>query len=138
MALSHSSPPPQQMTKRDKRRKNILEKLDDMITTFSKDQTQHYRAQLQALQVDMNLILRADPYENAPLDDDPQKIEDMVDALTGGHIAGGKAAREDFFALAGRRYYEYCQEINKAQEKRDADLTMLKVNFNYRECACAS
>jgi len=30
--------------------------------------------------------------------------------------------------MAGKRYYEYCQEINKAQEQRDADLTALKVN----------
>lgn len=129
MAMS-PSPPPQQMTKRDKKRRNIVDKVNDMVASFSKDQTQHYRAQLQAIQVDMTLILRADPYENAPLDDDPQKIEDLVEALTGGNIPGGRAAREDFYALAGRRYYEYCQEINKAQEKRDADLTMLKNQFD--------
>lgn len=128
MAMS-PSPPPQQISKRDKKRRNIIDKLNDMIATFSKDQTQHYRAQLQAIQVDMTLILRADPYENAPLDDDPQRIEDLVDALTGGNIPADKAAKEDFIALAGRRYFEYCHEINKAQEKRDADLTLLKVNI---------
>ncbi|PNS15030.1 MICOS complex subunit mic60 [Sphaceloma murrayae] len=124
------SPPLTQMTKREKRRKNIVEKLQDMIQTFSRDQTQHYRAQLQAIQVDMTLILRADPYENTPLEDSPQHIEELIEALTGGNIPGGKAAKEDFYSLAGKRYFEYCQEINKAQEKRDADLAMLKARYD--------
>ena len=127
MAMSPSSPQQPVLSKRDKRRKNIMEKLADMVSTFSKDQNSHYRAQLHAIQVDMTLILRADPYENAPLDDRPQHIEELIEALTGGHVPGEKAAKEDFHALAGRRYYEYCQEINSAQEKRDADLTLLKV-----------
>lgn len=99
-----------------------------MVTTFSKDQNQHYRAQLQAIQVDMTLILRADPYENTPLEDSPQHIEELIDSLIGGNLPVEKAAKDDFYALAGRRYYEYCQEINGAQEKRDADLTLLKVS----------
>ncbi|KAG8629427.1 hypothetical protein KVT40_003292 [Elsinoe batatas] len=124
------SPRATQMSKREKRRKNIVEKLGDMIQTFSKDQTQHYRAQLQAIQVDMTLILRADPYENTPLDDSPQHIEELIEALTGGSIPGGKPAKEDFLALAGKRYFEYCQEINKAQETRDANLTLLKNQYD--------
>ena len=126
MAFS-PSPPPQQMTKRDKKRRNIVEKLNDMVVTFGKDQSQHYRAQLQAIQVDMTLIMRADPYENAPLNDDPQTIADMVEALAGTNLPNSEKAKDDFLALAGRRYFEYCQEINQAQERRDADLTLLKV-----------
>jgi len=123
------SPQPQPMTKRDKRRNNIAERLQEMISTFSQDTHQHYRAQLQAIQVDMTLVLRADNYENRPLDDSPQAIEELITSLTGGNVpAGDKAAKDDFMAMAGKRYYEYCQEINRAQEQRDADLTALKVN----------
>jgi len=118
---------PQNLSKRDKKRNNIVEKLEDMISTFKNDKSQHYRVQLQAIQVDMTLVIRADPYEDAPLEDNPAVIQELVDAVMGDKLPSGKAAREDFYALAGRRYYQYCQEINQAQEKRDADLTMLKV-----------
>lgn len=117
------------MSKRDKRRATVLEKLTDMVDTFSKDQHQHYRAQLQAIQVDMTLILNADPYESAPLDDSPQATEEQIERLTQGNIPSGKAARDDFLAMAGRRYNEYAQRINHAMEQRDADLTALKVSF---------
>jgi len=127
LAMSQS-PPVQPLTKRDKRRNNITDKLQDMISSFTQDQHQYYRAQLQAIQVDMTLILKSDPYENMPLDDSPSAIEGLINSLTGGVIPGDKAAKDDYLALAGKRYYEYCQKINKAQEQRDADLTALKVS----------
>ena len=102
-----------------------------MISTFTRDQQQHYRAQLQAIQVDMTLVLRADPYENKPLDDSPEAIAELVEHMTRGNLPEAKAAREDYMAMAGKRYYEYCQEINQAQEQRDADLTALKVGYGY-------
>lgn len=100
-----------------------------MIETFSSDQHQHYRAQLQAIQVDMTLILRANPYNNEPLDDSAQDIEQEIEAITGGNLPqmSTDAARRDYMALAGRRYHDYVQEINRAMEQRDADLTALKV-----------
>ena len=100
-----------------------------MVAAFGKDQHQHYRAQLQAIQVDMTLIMGADPYENAPLDDSPQAIEEKIEALTGGSMPSGKGARDDYLALAGKRYYEYAQQINRAMEQRDADLTALRVGI---------
>jgi len=121
------SPQPQPLTKRDKRRNIISERLQEMISTFSQDTHQHYRAQLQAIQVDMNLVLKADLYENKPLEDSPQAIEDLINALTQGNVPAEKAAKDDYLAMAGKRYYEFCQEINKSLEQRDADLTALKV-----------
>lgn len=124
-----ASPPPAPLSKRDKRRNNITDKLSDMIETFAADQHQHYRAQLQAIQVDMTLILRASPYNNVPLDDDAEDIEAEIEKITGGnmpHITND-AAKKDYAALAGKRYHDYVQDINKAMEQRDADLTALKV-----------
>lgn len=125
-----ASPPPAPLSKRDKRRNNITDKLSDMIETFAADQHQHYRAQLQAIQVDMTLILRASPYNNVPLDDDAEDIEAEIEKITGGsmpHITN-EAAKKDYAALAGKRYHDYVQDINKAMEQRDADLTALKVS----------
>lgn len=127
MAMS-TSPAPQPMSKRDRKRTHITEKLADMVSTFADGQHQHYRAQLQAIQLDMTLIIRADPYENAPVDDSPQAIEERIDSVTGGNVPSDPAAKDDYLAMAGKQYYEYAQQINRAMEQRDADLTSLKVS----------
>ncbi|KAL1306297.1 hypothetical protein AAFC00_004382 [Neodothiora populina] len=99
-----------------------------MIDTFSSEQHQHYRAQLQAIQVDMTLILRANPYNNVPLDDDAEEMEAEMEKITGGNLPHltDEAAKRDYAALAGKRYHDYVQDINRAMEQRDADLTALK------------
>lgn len=133
MALDHRvspSPPPQPLSKRDKRRNNITDKLSDMIQTFTQDQPQHYRAQLQAIQVDMTLILRSNPYENRPLEDSAEQIEQEIENVTGGSLPSTEAATKDYLALAGKRYHEYIQHINHAMEQRDADLTALQVGHH--------
>lgn len=122
-----ASPPPQPLSKRDKRRNNITEKLSDMIATFSKEQYQHYRAQLQAIQVDMTLVLRADPYENVPLDDSSDAIQQQIESITNGILPTSAGAQHDFLALAGKRYTDYATEINRSMEQRDADLVALSV-----------
>jgi hypothetical protein len=129
--VSVSPPPqPQPLSKRDKRRNNITDKLSDMIQTFTQDQHQHYRAQLQAIQVDMTMILRANPYENSPLDDSAEHVEQEIENVTGGSLPNTDASVKDYLALAGKRYHEYVQQINHALEQRDADLTALQVSHS--------
>ena len=66
--LGHSATSPQpQPSKRDKRRNMLAEKLADMMASFSDNRDSHYRAQLAAIQADINLIMKADPYQNQPL-----------------------------------------------------------------------
>ncbi|GAB7358884.1 hypothetical protein MBLNU230_g4107t1 [Neophaeotheca triangularis] len=127
-AGSHS-PAPQPLSKRDVRRKRIVERLDRMLLTFNSNQHQHYRAQLQAIQADMTLILRADPYNGAPLEDGGEEIAQMVRDL-GANVQGDTQAREDFDALAGVRYREFVREVNDQIEVRDAELTALRNNYD--------
>jgi hypothetical protein len=130
--VSASPPPqPQPLSKRDKRRNNITDKLSDMIQTFTQDQHQHYRAQLQAIQVDMTMILRANPYENSPLDDSAEHVEQEIENVTGGSLPNTDASVKDYLALAGKRYHEYVQQVNHALEQRDADLTALQVRLSF-------
>lgn len=125
-AGSHS-PVPQPLSKRDVRRKRIIERLDRMLVTFNSNQHQHYRAQLQAIQTDMTLILRADPYNGSPLEDGGDEIAQMVKDL-GANVQGDAQAREDFDALAGMRYREFVREVNDQIEARDAELTALRAS----------
>jgi hypothetical protein len=130
-----TSPAPQPLSKRDLRRNKMAEKLQSMIDTFQANQHSHYRAQLQAVQVDMTLILRADPYSQlgdgsggggGVLDDSGEDIRQAVEAV-GAQIPNDEAAQKDFHALAGSKYREFVRKVNGSVEQRDADLVALHV-----------
>lgn len=129
------SPAPQPPTKRDVRRNRIMDKLQSMIDGFSSNQHAHYRAQLQALQVDMTLVLRADPYPSGGgewtgvLEDRGDEIKSLVEQ-TGASLPNDEAAQKDFQALAGSWYREFAREVNDCIEKRDAELTALHVSIS--------
>ena len=134
--FEHSpSPQPQPtLTKRDIRRNRIMEKLQGMIDSFSSNQHQHYRAQLQAVQADMSLILRADPYSTTfaeatggVLEDGGEEIRNLVESM-GAQLPTDEAAQRDYWALAGSRYRDYVRQVNDTVEERDADLTALHVS----------
>lgn len=107
----------------------MVEKLQQMMDSFNANQHQHYRAQLQAVQVDMNLILRADPYEGIPLEDGGDEIRSLVEGM-GANMPGDDAAQRDYWAMAGNRYRTFVREANDAIENRDADLTALHVSLS--------
>lgn len=136
--LSGSPPTQPALTKRDVRRNRIMEKLQGMINTFTTNNHHHYRAQLQGVQVDMTLVLRADPYAaQAPLADDRADIHALIEAVMQGDggataamtLPSDEAARNDYWSLAGKRYAEFVGEANDAMAQRDADLTMLHVRI---------
>jgi hypothetical protein len=130
------SPPPaathQPLTKRDVRRNRIMERLEAMMNQFDGNQNQHYRAQLQAVQVDMTMVVRADPYEETPLPDDGEWISEKVEETVGAGTLDGytEEARTDFRAMAGKRYAEFATRVNDSLEKRDAELTALHDHYN--------
>jgi len=115
-----------------------------MIDSFGANQHQHYRAQLQAVQVDMTLVLRADPYSNGePLEDGGEEIRGVVEGLVAGlggiggiggsggvgGAGGEEGAQRDYLAMAGRRYGEFVGQVNDCLEGRDAELTALHVSL---------
>jgi hypothetical protein len=111
-----------------------MDKLQSMIDGFASNQHAHYRAQLQALQVDMTLVLRADPYPSAGgewsgvLDDGGEEIRSLVEQ-TGATLPNDEAAQKDFQAMAGSWYREFAREVNDCIEQRDAELTALHVGI---------
>ncbi|TKA82553.1 hypothetical protein B0A55_01207 [Friedmanniomyces simplex] len=122
---------PQNLTKRDVRRNRIMERLQGMVDSFASNQQSHYRAQLQAVQVDMTLVLRADPYDGGSLEDGGEEVREMVEGLLGaGAAAGDEASRRDYVAMAGKRYAEFAREVNDELEKRDTELAALHNNYH--------
>ncbi|KAF2130430.1 hypothetical protein P153DRAFT_395843 [Dothidotthia symphoricarpi CBS 119687] len=130
--LGHSAVSPQpQPSKRDKRRNMLAEKLSDMVASFSDNRDSHYRAQLHALQADINLIMKADPYANKPLDDGGEEASELIAQIMGtSAVPTAPSAGTDYIAQCGKHYSRFVDAVNDAMEERDYNLTML---FNKHE-----
>lgn len=120
-----NSPPPA-LSKRDKRRTMLSERLTEMVSAFGANLRPHYEAQVNAINIDISLILQADPYQNKPLEDDPEEIQAKVTAMAGNNVPA-EVARDDFAAGAGKMYTEFVHRVNDAMEERDVNLTFLAV-----------
>src|SRR4051794_33553480 len=97
------TPPQQPISKRDKRRGQLSERLSEITNSFQLNRDSHYRQQLHALQIDMTLIMGADPYTNGPLDDSPENIAKMIADLTGKLQNGAAAAAATTTTTTGIR-----------------------------------
>lgn len=128
MALGHSAGSPQpQVSKRDKRRNMLADKLSEMMASFSDNRDSHYRAQLAALQADISLILKADPYTNKPLEDAGEEAAELVTSIMGNSMPTAPSAGTDYVAQCGKYYGRFVDAVNDSIEDRDRDLTMLWV-----------
>lgn len=120
------TPVAQPKTKREKRRDqhNVLQQ--DMQKEFSNNREQHYRAQLIALQHDMNFVTTADPYGPEPLEDSPDEIDRMIQIN-----ASGTPFQSEMSSLAGKWYSEFVGEVNEAKESKEIELIQLAVCPSY-------
>lgn len=127
-AVGHSaaSPPPL-LSKRDKRRNQLAEKLQDMMANFSDNRDTHYRAQLHALQADINLILKANPYANQPLEDDSRESRELIAQVMGSATPTAPSAGTDYIAQVGTYYGRFVDAANDLLEERDYNLSLLWV-----------
>lgn len=122
-----NSPPlqEQQLSKRDKRRTALANRLADITSQFSDHRDVHYRNQLQALQIDMNLIMDADAHGSSQLPDSAESIDNLV--LENLQKTLMKAVGGTPPARAGRVYADFAKDINDAMEERDTILSVHKV-----------
>ncbi|KAF2465453.1 uncharacterized protein BDR25DRAFT_239236 [Lindgomyces ingoldianus] len=124
--LGHSATSPQPMvSKRDKRRTMLADKLSEMMASFSDNRDSHYRAQLAALQADLNLILKADPYANKPLEDGGEEAAELISQIMGSNLPAAPSAGTDYIAQVGKHYARFVEAVNDSLEERDFNLTML-------------
>jgi len=116
---ANANPP---ISKRDKRRSALQERLQDLTASFSQNRDAQFRQQLHALQCDMTLINNADPYAPGPLPDSAEEVARLVEGTVGGGIFGREMA-----GLSGMWYSRFVQEVNGVKEERDGELAMLVV-----------
>lgn len=103
----------------------LSDKLQDMVASFSDNRDSHYRAQLAAVQADMNLIMKADPYANKPLDDNGEEAAELIASIMGNSVPAVPSAGTDYIAQVGAYYSRFVEAVNDALEERDYALTML-------------
>jgi hypothetical protein len=130
-----NSPPlqEQQLSKRDKRRTNLANRLAEITAQFSDNRDVHYRNQLQALQIDMNLIAEAAVHGDKTLPNKPEQIDILVRENVQKNM--GKGIGANVPQRAGRVYADFAKEINDAIEEKDSLLAQHKVGslFNHLE-----
>ncbi|KAK2629921.1 hypothetical protein QTJ16_000741 [Diplocarpon rosae] len=127
-----NSPPlqPQQLSKRDKKRTVLAERLAEITTLFSANRDQHYRTQLHAIQIDSNLIAEADVHSKLPLPDDAEQIDELVKRNIQKTMM--KSVGPEPPQRAGRIYSDFATEVNDAQEERDTALVTLKRDYDVK------
>ncbi|KAI4139131.1 MAG: hypothetical protein LQ341_004340 [Variospora aurantia] len=131
----HLSPTPPPLSKRDKRRNAMMDRLQEISSNFAENRDYHYRRQLQELQCDLNLITRAEPYRNQPLEEVVDDANDDTSVSAAGTRGGqygpttGANERQPKVGKWGRRFIE---EVNYAMEDRDAQLSLVVERHNSR------
>ncbi|KAL9578146.1 MAG: hypothetical protein Q9212_005902 [Teloschistes hypoglaucus] len=116
--LHRQSPTPPPLTKREKRKNAMAERLRDISTNFAENREYHYRRQLQALQRDLSFITHAEPYRDQPL-------EEILDDF-------GPDGGNDAQPRAGKWARKFIEEVNNAMEDRDAQLCLVVDRHNFR------
>lgn len=132
------TPPLPQMSKRDKRRNALSERLNEISASFAQNRDAHYRSQLQGLQLAMNFINSSEPYKNSPLNDNPEDIYDELNAAVVDNVqrvtqAGSRSAVTEVPLGTERLAAAYVKEINDEMETRDVNLTVVAVSFTVPE-----
>ena len=138
--LNRISPSPSTqlpLSKRDKKRLNMADRLTEISNNFTANRDTFYRQQLQAYQADINYIQQANPYSNKPLEDptdDPsEEAAGSAAASTQGSLRTTQQTHQNTIGRTelpfktGRHTAQFVQAINDTMEKRDVDLTTLVV-----------
>ncbi|KFY14921.1 hypothetical protein V492_02322 [Pseudogymnoascus sp. VKM F-4246] len=124
MDRDDNAPPVQPLSKRDKRRTALIDRLNDITMQFSANKDQYYREQLGVVQQDIALILHAIPYVEDPTRESTVELLSVIHKLTRGDPRALQSIKEgDLQGVGGRIYHEFQDEIQDAMERRDAALS---------------
>ncbi|KFY20863.1 hypothetical protein V491_03365 [Pseudogymnoascus sp. VKM F-3775] len=124
MDRDDNAPPVQPLSKRDKRRTALIDRLNDITMQFSANKDQYYREQLGVVQQDIALILHAIPYVEDPTKETTVELLSVIHKLTRGDPRALQSIKEgDLEGVGGRIYHEFRDEIQDAMERRDASLS---------------
>lgn len=120
-----ASPPP--LNKREKRKMAFEERFNEIGQTFARNRNNQYWAQNHSVQAALTYITKQDSYRDRPLDDWPADIRDSVDAIINNNVH--RKGNLEAAPRAAQFAASYAEEINRAMETRDAQLTEVVVSL---------
>ena len=134
---SITPPAPQVVSKRDKKRNALSERLNAIGANFAQNRDAYYRSRLQSLQLAMNYINSTELYKSQPLNDNPVEIFEELSVAAADNAqrvaqAGARLSMnvEEVPASTEMWVAAYTREINDAVENRDANLTAVAVSHS--------
>ncbi|KAJ2894278.1 hypothetical protein MKZ38_007786 [Zalerion maritima] len=122
------SPPPP--SKRDRKRQQLVDRITTLSEKFAQNRDNMYRDQLQKIQIDTALVMRADPYADRPLDELEAEFPNHTQAAASD---SGRPPTKSLLEMAGPKYHEWLNEVEDLVEVRDFDLTRQKYEYD-RKC----
>ena len=135
---SASPPTHQPVSKRDKKRYHMADRLHQISLDFAENRDILYRKKHQEYQADLFFIQSANLYDDKPLEepeyDGSEDAAGSAAASTHGSLRNIQQAQlnghlrlEGVSLKTGKHSLEFVQEINDAMEQRDADLITVAV-----------
>ena len=118
----NASPPPP--SKRDRKRQQLVDRIAGLSDKFAQNRDATYRDQLQKIQIDTALVMRANPYADRPLDNLETEFPEHTQAAASD---SGRPPTKSLLEMAGPKYHEWLHDIEDLVEVRDFDLTRQKV-----------
>lgn len=133
---SETPPFPHVISKRDKRRLALSDRLTEISANFSNNRDAFYRSHMHTLQLDMNYINNAGLYENKPLEDSSEDILEGLSANLPGSSIGSRSGLQGLRSAeieapprAGTWAAKFTHEVNDEFEGKDVRLTLLAVRI---------
>lgn len=121
------------LSKRDKKRQMLADRLAALTEKFSRDRDRVYREQLQKIQVDTNLIMRVDAYAERPFD----ALEEEHRQLSQSNgDAENRPGQRTLLEMAGPRFQDWIHGLQDLVEERDYYLTKFMVSRSPRQLRC--
>lgn len=113
------------LSKRDKKRQMLADRLAALTEKFSRDRDRVYREQLQKIQVDTNLIMRVDAYAERPFDALEEEYRQI--SQSNGESENRPGPRT-LLEMAGPRFQDWIHGLQDLVEERDYYLTKYMVS----------
>ena len=123
--LSATPPPnPQQpLSKREKKRSAIENRLKEITTSFTANRDMRLRNQLNSIARDIIYINQCDPHQDKPLDDGP---DDLMLDVSGAPVSASTEGESR--VPLGKHALNFVNDVNDAMEDRDANLVKTHVS----------
>ncbi|CAM1504172.1 Fc.00g017630.m01.CDS01 [Cosmosporella sp. VM-42] len=121
-----SPPPAASVSKRDRKRQALMERLTSMTDKFQRERDMTYRDQLQKIQFDANLVQRFDPYDPKVLEviSEMQKEHKTIQGIP----VNAENARS-LLEMAGIKFSDFIEEVEDLVEIRDFNLAQSKNEY---------